>query len=392
MSSVSGKRITMLSVLHEPYDKRMYHKLAKSLVSAGYRVTYICPVSDNVSPKRDFGVEFIVYGYRKGWIHRLRSIFRIVRLGWNLNSDLYIAPEPESWLSALVLKIFRRGKVVFDMHEHNPNKMAQFFPSFLHKTVEWITTKVMRLMARFTDLIILTRSSFDDIWKGLSTPRITVINTNHLQPVCKDIPEELIKEYGVRNTIIHEGVFGTIRGSYQLLEAVAIAVKKVPDLCCIILGEYVYGSEEEYRKSIRERGLQNNIHLLGVVPFEEVPKYIRVSKIGLIVFQPGYLNHTLAMPHKLFDYMREEIPVIVPDFAIEVSRIVKESKCGLCVDVSDPQAIADAIVYLLTHPEESEEMGKNGRKAIETRYNWQREEGVLLEGIKRALYESLDRN
>jgi glycosyltransferase involved in cell wall biosynthesis len=166
---------------------------------------------------------------------------------------------------------------------------------------------------------------------------------------------------------------------------VVIAVKKIPDLCCIILGEYVYGSEEEYRKAIKERGLEELIHLLGVVPFEEVPKYIRVSKIGLIVFQPGFLNHTLAMPHKLFDYMREEIPVIVPDFAVEVVRIVKESNCGLCVDVSNPNAIADAIVYLLSHPEEAMEMGKNGRHAVETKYNWQKEESILLAGMRDIL-------
>lgn len=382
MMNSDGKKITMLSVLHEPYDKRMYHKLAKSLISAGYKVTYICPHPDDTPLRSDFGVEFVVYPRKKGLLNRFMSIFRLVKLGWYVNTDIYIAPEPESWASALILKMFRRGKVVFDMHEHNPNKMAHFFPRLLHKPIEWLTTKVMRFMARFTDLIILTRNSFEDIWAGLRTPRITVTNTNHLQPVCSDIPEDLLKRYGTRNTIIHQGVFGTIRGSYQLLEAVDIAIKKIPDLCCIILGEYVYGSEEEYKKTIKDRNLEDHIHLLGVVPFEEVPKYIRVSKIGLIVFQPGYLNHTLAMPHKLFDYMREEIPVIVPDFAIEVARIVKEWNCGLCVDVSTPVAIADAIVYLITHPKEAEEMGKNGRRAIETKYNWQKEESVLLEGIR----------
>ncbi len=386
MSNESGKRrITMLNVLHEPFDKRMYHKLAKSLVSAGYDVTYISPNKEKVHPRSDFGIVFIVYPYKKGWINRILSIFRLIKLGYSVTTDIYIAPEPESWFSALVLKLLKGGKVVFDMHEHNPNKMAQFFPHFLHKPVEWLTTKVMRLMARFTDLIILTRNSFEDLWKGISTPRITIINTNHLQPVCAEVPEELARKYASKNTIIHQGVFGTIRGSYQLLEAIDIAIKKIPDLCCIILGEYVYGSEEEYRKAIKERGLEEHIHLLGVVPFEEVPKYIRVSKIGLIVFQPGFLNHVLAMPHKLFDYMREEVPVIVPDFAVEVVKIVRECNCGLCVDVSNPNAIADAIVYLLTHPEKAIEMGKNGRRAVETKYNWEKEESLLLEGIKGIL-------
>ncbi len=378
-------RITLLNVLHEPYDKRMYHKLARSFVSAGYEVNSICPYTGEGTPKSDIGVNFIVFPYKKGWWNRIKSVFTLFKLGKTVPTDIYIAPEPESWVSALLLKLSKGGKVVFDMHEHNPNKMAQFFPKFLHKPIEYLTLQIMRIFARWTDMIILTRESFEPLWKGIKTPRITILNTNHLQPICSDIPAELIQKYANTPTIIHQGVFGTIRGSYQLLDAVQIVVKEIPDLRCIILGEYVYGSEEEYRKAIRERKLEKNIHILGVVPFEEVPKYIRVSKIGLILFQPGFLNHTLAMPHKLFDYMREEIPVIVPDFAVEVSKIVRESDCGLCIDVTKPEEIAKAIVYLLRNPEEANRLGKNGRKAVEIRYNWQKEEQILLDSVKKLI-------
>lgn len=384
MTKPKGK-ITLLNVYHEPFDKRMYHKLARSFIDNGYEVYSICPYTTKYSPASDIGIQFIVFPHKKGLWNRLKSVYTLFKLGKEVPSDIYIAPEPESWVSALIIKLFKGGKVVFDMHEHNPNKMAQFFPKFLHKPIEYLTLKIMRLFARFTDLIILTRESFEPLWKGITTPRITVLNTNHLQPICSDIPQSLLEKYANIPTIIHQGVFGTIRGSYQLLDAMEIAVKEIPSLCCIILGEYIYGSEEEYNKAIHEKNLDEHIHLLGVVPFEEVPKYIRVSKIGLILFQPGFSNHTLAMPHKLFDYMREEVPVIVPDFAIEVSKIVRESDCGLCIDVTNPKAIADAIVYLLNNPEEANRLGKNGRKAVEIRYNWQREEQILLDGINQLL-------
>lgn len=42
------------------------------------------------------------------------------------------------------------------------------------------------------------------------------------------------------------------------------------------------------------------------------------------------------MPHKLFDYMREAKPVIAPDFAIEVARIVDDAGCGVLVEVTEP--------------------------------------------------------
>jgi len=378
-------KITLLNVLHEPFDKRMYYKLAQSFINNGYDVYSICPWKEDTAPTSNIGVHFIIYPYKKGWLSRIKSIYTLFKLGKQVSSDIYIAPEPESWVSALLIKLRKGGKVIFDMHEHNPNKMAQFFPRFLQPIIEYLTLKVMRIFARFTDMIILTRESFEPMWSGVSTPRITIINTNHLQDVCSNIPQELIDKYAHVPTIIHQGVFGTIRGSYQLLDAMEIAVKEIPDLCCIVLGEYVYGSEEEYKQAILDKKLADHIHMLGVVPFEKVPEYIRVSKIGLILFQPGFLNHTLAMPHKLFDYMREEIPVIVPDFAIEVSKIVKESECGLCVDVTNPKAIADAIIYLIKHPEEAQRLGRNGRKAIEMRYNWQKEEKILIESIDKLV-------
>ncbi|MGI6023578.1 MAG: glycosyltransferase, partial [Methanoculleus sp.] len=49
-----------------------------------------------------------------------------------------------------------------------------------------------------------------------------------------------------------------------------------------------------------------------------------------------------------------------------------------------PGAIAEAIVYLLEHPEEARRMGENGRVAVLERYNWGEMEGRLL-GVYRAI-------
>jgi glycosyltransferase involved in cell wall biosynthesis len=54
------------------------------------------------------------------------------------------------------------------------------------------------------------------------------------------------------------------------------------------------------------------------------------------------------------------------------------------VDPTDPDAIAEAIVYLMEHPEEARRMGENGRRAVLERYNWGEMEGRLL-GVYRAI-------
>lgn len=372
-------KICLLNVHHDAFDKRVYHKVARSLADAGHEVVSIGPATDPVA-ERD-GVRFVHIPDAPSKKARLISLLRLVQHGRREGADLYFAPEPESWVAALIVKFTRGGKVVFDMHEHVPTEFAKFFPKPLQAFMEWLTVRFMRLFARGTDLIILTRDSFESSWTGLKTPRVTVINTNHLQPACDDIPAHLSAQYADRPTIIHQGQFGDVRGSYQLLDAMKIAVTAIPDLKCIVLGEYVFGDEAAFRDAIADAGLADHIDMPGVVPFEEVPAYIAVSRIGLILFQPGPRNHTLAMPHKMFDYMREGKPTIAPDFALEVRAILNEADAGALVDVTDPQAIADAIIRLLNDPAEAERLGQNGRRMVETKYNWQHDEQVLLEAI-----------
>ena len=54
---------------------------------------------------------------------------------------------------------------------------------------------------------------------------------------------------------------------------------------------------------------------------------------------------------------------------------------GLCIE-SDPQAIADAIDYLYENKEVARTMGMNGRKAFETKYNFESEADGFLKFLE----------
>ena len=176
--------ICILSVIHEPFDKRVYHKVGLSLVAAGHEVTYICPppaqgVMPPLQDEQDSrGIRFVLTKTASTLPRRFLAALRLIQLGRRQKADVYLAPEPESWAAALAVKTLCGGKVVLDMHEHIPSEFAKFFPAFLGGFMERLTIQVMRVMARFTNLIILTRESFEEPWKGLPVPRVTIINTN----------------------------------------------------------------------------------------------------------------------------------------------------------------------------------------------------------------------
>ena len=121
------------------------------------------------------------------------------------------------------------------------------------------------------------------------------------------------------------------------------------------------------------------------MPLKEMRRQLGEADTGLILFQPGIQNHIFAMPHKMFDYMRERLPVILPEFAVEVAPIVREEECGILLDPSEPQAIAAALDRLAADPELRKRLGENGRRAVFRRYNWEREFEKLL-----AVYRRLE--
>jgi glycosyltransferase involved in cell wall biosynthesis len=81
--------------------------------------------------------------------------------------------------------------------------------------------------------------------------------------------------------------------------------------------------------------------------------------------------------------MSAGLPVIASDFPLWRD-IVAGNRCGLLVDPMSPRAIADAIVWMLDHPDEAQEMGRRGREAVIHRYSWEAEAQKL-----QALYARL---
>jgi glycosyltransferase involved in cell wall biosynthesis len=97
-----------------------------------------------------------------------------------------------------------------------------------------------------------------------------------------------------------------------------------------------------------------------------------------LVFYAEPRNHSSIRANRLFESMAAAAPVIVSDFP-EWRTLVESLGCGLAVNPSSPQAIAEAIQYLLGHPAEAAEMGRRGRQAFLQSFNWTHESDRLLE-------------
>ncbi|MCP4642680.1 MAG: glycosyltransferase family 4 protein [bacterium] len=370
-------KICILQTIHRPFDKRVFHKEAVSLAAAGHEVVSIAPTDEPVEDTA--GVHFETFPMPKSLFRRFVEGMKLIPRGLRAKADVYMCIDPEAYVAGAVLRFIARKPFVMDVHEYYPADLAAKVPGPFRPLASWCVKRALRVTGALASHIILTKGCLDFLFEGLRTPRTVVLNTNHLQPICTDFPSHIAKRCEGRTVIIHEGDFGVLRGSWQWLDAMKILVKEVPDVLAVIIGRFTTGHEQEFRDAIHEAGLDDHFDMPGMVPFEEVPAYVGLSTVGLILFQPWVgISHELIMPHKMFDYMREAKPFITTDFPVEIKDVVEECDCAKVVDVENPEAIAKGVLELIRNPEEAERLGTNGRRAVESKYNWENDEQRLL--------------
>jgi glycosyltransferase involved in cell wall biosynthesis len=100
------------------------------------------------------------------------------------------------------------------------------------------------------------------------------------------------------------------------------------------------------------------------------------ARAGLVVLHPAP-NHVNGRPNKLFEYMSAGLAVIASHFPLW-REIVEDARCGICVDPLDASAIAGAM-RRLADGDEAAEMGRRGREAVQSRFNWDSEAPKLLD-------------
>lgn len=138
-------------------------------------------------------------------------------------------------------------------------------------------------------------------------------------------------------------------------------------------------------KYLKEHNLEENIFFTGRVPYLEVEKYIRKSKVGLVTLLP-FPKYFKNIPSDLFEYMSCSVPVVGSNLP-PIERFLTDYNSGILVDPTKPEDIAKALYILLSDPRLCQEMGENGLKAVKEEYNWGRMEEKLLRIYKDLSWE-----
>jgi glycosyltransferase involved in cell wall biosynthesis len=116
-------------------------------------------------------------------------------------------------------------------------------------------------------------------------------------------------------------------------------------------------------------GLNEQIRFIHQVAYEKMPSYISICDVGIIPLPPENVWCWESSPLKTLEYLAMSKPIIATNIPFH-QRIFDEGNCGVLIKNSNPDSIANAIIYLYTNREKLDEMGKVGRDIVEKYYTW----------------------
>jgi glycosyltransferase involved in cell wall biosynthesis len=118
----------------------------------------------------------------------------------------------------------------------------------------------------------------------------------------------------------------------------------------------------------------DNLHYLGRIPYEQMPRYIAASDAGLCIYDLkelekfNFYKNFFYSPLKLFDYMACGLPVIGNNVG-QIKLVIENNYNGVLTD-SNVDNIIEKIIYLKRNKDLGRIMGERGRKAVISNYNW----------------------
>lgn len=162
-------------------------------------------------------------------------------------------------------------------------------------------------------------------------------------------------------------------GAHRELETVAAASAGVADLglSTVLMGPVDSTWAAEFERKACE--------LREPCAPDEVDAHLRRAGLVLVALAPGWENHRLALPNKLFHAVRAGVPLVASDIG-ELAAVVREHGLGTLYRPGDPadlvRAVRDAVSQYGSL--------RQAVEAAQTELSWDRDGAVLVQ-----VYESL---
>jgi glycosyltransferase involved in cell wall biosynthesis len=274
--------------------------------------------------------------------------------------DIVHAINFDSIIPAVIAAKLKRRPIIYEIFDVYADMIV--LPRLLRRIGVYIDKIFMRL----ANAVIIANEAQEKELNGIPNSNIVEI--------YNPPPDYFTKVYAQGNdtfTIFYAGVL--YRSRPMNLDKVFQAIRNTDEVRLVIAG---YGDQvKEIEEWVSEAA--DKVKFIGKLSYTEVLERTTRADLLFALYDPIVPSVRHASCNKLFEAMMAGKPILVSKGTAMADMVEKEN-CGLVVDSNSVDEIRKAIVSLKESPELCRQLGANGRKAYEQKYNREIMEQRLL--------------
>jgi len=195
------------------------------------------------------------------------------------------------------------------------------------------------------------------------------IDTAHFIPQPDSMQKRIILGLENKKIIISVGRLVHRKGQDKLIEAMPTILQSVPNAHLLLVGEGPYRSHLE--KLANKLSLSESITFVGRILYDKLPNYLSAADVFVMPSRSRFFG--LEVEGLGIVYLEASacgIPVIAGNSGGAPDAVL-EGVTGLCVDGTNVNHIAQAVIEIYSDAKRASQMGAAGRNWIVEQWRWE---------------------
>ncbi len=343
------------------------HNICLQLNSLGHRVDALAPWMDRCA-ETDISQRYRVYRFLT-WRHlsSLPPLWDILRLHRQNQYDIVFIGH--------LMTTHAIGSLILHKLWCVPYVILSHGNDLYYAMTHWIDNPVGHQLLCNASLLLSNSQTTAERIRMLGYQRPVGIlhpgvNINEFRPSIDTL--EVLRRYNLseRKVIFSVSRLVKRKGHQNVLRALSIVIKKIPNVVYLIAGR---GEEEPLLiRIVNDLGLNRHVLFAGHVPQKILPALYCACDLFVM---PSFERDN-GRDYEGFGIVYTEAnacgkPVIGGRSGGTADAVV-DGETGLLVDPHDVDAIASAIIQLLTNDELARQLGENGLRRVEQELSWEK--------------------
>lgn len=216
---------------------------------------------------------------------------------------------------------------------------------------------------------VASRECYQVVYSGMDTARFALTRRDMA------LREKLGVPVAARTVVTVARLF-PLKGYEFVLPAAERLIEKHPDTHFVVVGDGPM--HDRLIDRLRKRGISGHFHFAGLIPPDEVPRYIAQGDLL------WHLSLREGLPRAAVQALACGIPVVA--FALDgTPEVVLNGRTGFAVTPESVDEVVSASCRLWDDPELRRELGEAGRRLVTERFDWRLMSDTLLTEYRRLL-------